>query len=176
MTAFEIEVIVRAVQVRRHHGYIVRAILQIETLAHLQTGYFGYRIRFVRVFERGGQKRLLFHGLRYVTRIDTCTSEKQQFLHAVPVTLTDDMLLNAQITVNKVGTVPVICHNPADISGCEKNIFGTFVVEKTTHGGAIKQIEFIVRTSYQVGIPLLLQVAPNGRPHQSTMPCHVYFG
>ena len=37
MTILQVEVIIRTIEVCRHHGNIVRAILQVIALAHLQS-------------------------------------------------------------------------------------------------------------------------------------------
>ena len=52
MAAFQIEIIIRAVKVCRHHGDVVRSILQVEALAHFQSGNFGDCIRLVGIFQR----------------------------------------------------------------------------------------------------------------------------
>ena len=52
MTVLKMEVVVRTIQVGRHHCYVVGTILQIERFAHLQSGNLCDSIRFVGVFER----------------------------------------------------------------------------------------------------------------------------
>ena len=39
MRGLQIEIIIRPVEVGRHHGDIVRTVLQVVTLAHLDTRY-----------------------------------------------------------------------------------------------------------------------------------------
>ena len=38
MAAFQIEVVVRTVEVGGHYGDVIRAVLQVEALAHFQSG------------------------------------------------------------------------------------------------------------------------------------------
>ena len=66
---FQMEIVVRAIQVRGHYRYVVRAVLEVETLAHLKPRNFGYRIGFVCVLKRRSQQHVLFHRLRRVAGI-----------------------------------------------------------------------------------------------------------
>ena len=63
-------VVVRAIEVRRHDGDIIRAILPIKELAVLQTADFRQRIRLVRLFQFGGQQAAFLHRLGRHPRID----------------------------------------------------------------------------------------------------------
>ena len=65
-------VVVGTVEIGGHHGHIVGAVLEIERLAHLHAGDFGYRIGFVGVFERGSQQGVFLHWLRSLSRVDAC--------------------------------------------------------------------------------------------------------
>ena len=70
MTAFQVEIIIRTVEIRWHDSDIIRAILQVETFAHLQSGDFGDCIRFVGIFQRRSEQYILFHRLFRITRIN----------------------------------------------------------------------------------------------------------
>ena len=52
VAVFEMEVVVRAVQVRRHDCDIVRTVLKVIAFAHFQSGDFGDGVFFVGVFQR----------------------------------------------------------------------------------------------------------------------------
>ena len=94
VTVFQVEIIIRTVQVGRHYGDVIRAILQVEAFTHLQSRNLRDGIRFVRIFQRGGEKHLFLHRLRSLTRINTGTSQEQQLLHPVTETLANHVLLN----------------------------------------------------------------------------------
>ena len=51
MAAFQVEVIIRTVQIGRHDSDIIRAVLQVETFAHFQTGNFGDGVWLIRIFQ-----------------------------------------------------------------------------------------------------------------------------
>ena len=72
MRVGRVVIVVGAVKVCRHHGEILGAVLEIERLAHLHAGDFGYRIGFVGVFERGSQQGVFLHWLRSLSRVDAC--------------------------------------------------------------------------------------------------------
>ena len=77
MAAFQIEIIIGTVQIRRHNSDIVSTILQVETLAHFQTRYFGDGVWLIRIFQRGGEESILLHRLLCVSGINAGTSQKQ---------------------------------------------------------------------------------------------------
>ena len=77
MAAFQIEIIIGTVQIRRHNSDIVSTILQVETLAHFQTRYFGDGVWLIRIFQRGGEESILLHRLLCISGINAGTSQKQ---------------------------------------------------------------------------------------------------
>ena len=58
MAAFQIKVIIGAIQVRGHYSDIVGTILQVEALAHFQPRYFGEGVWLIRIFQRGGEESI----------------------------------------------------------------------------------------------------------------------
>ena len=52
VAGLQIEVVARAIQVGRHYGDEVGAVLQIERLAHLHSGDFGDGVGLVGIFQR----------------------------------------------------------------------------------------------------------------------------
>ena len=52
VAAFQVEIVVGAVEVGGHDGDVVRTVLQVEAFAHLQPGNLGNGIRLVGVFQR----------------------------------------------------------------------------------------------------------------------------
>ena len=76
MRGLQIEIIIRPVEVGRHHGDIVRTVLQVVTLAHLDTRYLGDRVRLVGIFQGRCQQAILRHRLRSLTGIDAGASQE----------------------------------------------------------------------------------------------------
>ena len=99
------EIVVGTIEVSGHDSDIVGAVLQVITLAHLQSGNLRNGIFLVGVFQRGGQQTVFPHGLGCVLRIDTGRTEEEQFLDTMGIRLTDDITLYLHIHHDEVGTV-----------------------------------------------------------------------
>ena len=91
------EVVVRAVEVGRHHGNVVGAVLEIVALAHLQACDLGYGVFLIGVFQWRCEEAVLFHRLWRVLRIDAGGAKEEEFLHAVGVGLADDIALHLHV-------------------------------------------------------------------------------
>ena len=176
MAAFQIEVVIRTIEVGRHYGDVIRAILQVETLAHFQSGNLGNGVRFVGIFQRRGEEHFFFHGLFGITRIDAGASQEEEFLHIVAKTFTDDVLLYLQVFVDEVGTVNAVCHDAANESSGKEYIFRLFFIKEFTYGNGIQQIELFVGFANEIGISFILQVFPDGGAYQTTVSGYVDFG
>ena len=169
MAVLQMEIVVRPVKVCRHHGDVVRTVLQVETLAHLQPRYLGDGIRLVGIFQRRREQYLFFHRLRSLARINARAAQKEQLLHPVAETLADDVLLYLQVLVDEIRTILQIGHDASHVGGGQHHGVRLFFVEKSLHSRAVP-----VRTAYQIRVPPLHQVIPNGGTHQSVMSRHIY--
>ena len=83
MTVLQVEVVIGTIEVGRHHGDIVGAILQVVALAHLQTSYLGNGIFLVGILEWRGEEHVFLHRLWCILRIDAGRTQEEQLLHAV---------------------------------------------------------------------------------------------
>ena len=90
----EVEVVVRTIEIGRHHSDVVGAVLEIERLTHLQTCNLGNGVWLVGVFERRSQQTILWHRLWGFTWIDAGGTEEEEFLHAMLPCLANHVLLN----------------------------------------------------------------------------------
>lgn len=174
MAVLQMEVIVRTVKVGRHYGNVVRAILQVKTLAHLQSRNLRDGIRFVRIFQRRGEEHLLLHRLRSLTRINARAAQKQQFFHPVAETLSNHVLLNLQVLVDKVRTVLQVGHDAPHVCSRQNHRIRLFLVEERLNCHRIQQVQLLVRTSHQVIVAPLLQVVPDSGTHQSVVSRYIY--
>ena len=77
VTVFQMEVVVWSVEVGRHHGDIVCAVLQIVRLAHLQSGYLGYGIFLVGIFQWRCEQTVLLHRLRSILGVYTRRAQEE---------------------------------------------------------------------------------------------------
>ncbi len=94
MAPFQVEVVVRSVEVGRHHRNEIGTVLNVEALAHLQARDLGNRIRLVGIFEWSGQQGILPHRLRRLFRVDAGAPQEKQLLHSMVPALTDHVVLN----------------------------------------------------------------------------------
>ena len=107
------EVVVVAVEVGRHHGQIVRAVLEVEALTELESCDLRYGIGLVRVLQWCGEELLLTYGLVGITRVDTRTAEEEQIPHTVSEGLADDILLDLKVVVDEVCPIGIVGKYPA---------------------------------------------------------------
>ena len=137
MTVLQMEIVVRPVKVCRHHSDVVRTVLQVETLAHLQPRYLGDGIRLVGIFQRRREQHLFFHRLRSLARINARAAQKEQLLHPVAETLADDVLLYLQVLVDEIRTILQIGHDASHVGGGQHHGVRLFFVEKSLHSRAV---------------------------------------
>ena len=112
--AGEVEVVVRTVEVRRHRGDEVVAVLLAVRLAQLDAGDLRDRVGLVRGLERAGQQLLLRHRLGAVARVDAGAAEIQQLLHAVLVRRVHHRGVNHHVVVDELGRPGGVRHDAAD--------------------------------------------------------------
>ncbi|MPN44139.1 hypothetical protein SDC9_191700 [bioreactor metagenome] len=89
--------------------------------------------------------------------------------------LPDHVILYLQIAVNEIGPIGIVGHNPPHMCRRQEHILRLLLLEETRHGRSIHQIQLPVRPSHQVGISLLFQVVPDGRPYQTPVAGNINF-
>jgi len=72
-------------------------------LAHLYAGNLGHGIGLIGGLQIAGKEVFLFHGLGTVFPIDTGTAQKKEFFYPIEVRRMNDIRLNHQIVVDKLG-------------------------------------------------------------------------
>ena len=80
----EVEVVAGAVEVGRHGGEVLRAVLAVVAPAHLDAGDLGERVGAVGGLERTGEQVGLRHGLRGKLGVDAGGAEEEQAVYVVP--------------------------------------------------------------------------------------------
>src|SRR3989344_3859579 len=123
-----------AVEICRHCAYEVSAVLGTVRTTELYSRYFCYRIRPIRFFQGSGQKILFFNRLRRFLRVDAGTSEKEKFLYASRARAFHDVCLYKEVVANRLGGPIAVCDDAADFCGGEKDVSGTFLLEKGADG------------------------------------------
>ena len=87
---------------------------------------------------------------------------------------TNDVLLNLQVLVDKIGTITQVCHNSSDMCSSQDHRLRLFIVKKLFHSQRIEQVQFLMASSYQILIPSAFEIIPNSRPHQPVVTGHIY--
>lgn len=96
-------VVVGTVEVGRHYGDVVCAVLTVEELAVFETGDFGECVGLVGLFKFGCQQTALGHGLWSHAGIDAGRAEEFEFLAAVAPCGVDDVHFEHHVVVHEVG-------------------------------------------------------------------------
>ena len=76
MAVFQMEIVIGAIEVRRHHGEVVGTILQVVAFAHLEARNFCNGVFLVGVLKFAREESVLFHGLRSILRVNTGRTEE----------------------------------------------------------------------------------------------------
>ena len=144
MTVLKVEVVVGAIEVSRHDGNVVAAVLYAETLAHLKSGNLCNGVWLIGVFQFVCKQFLFLHRLPCHARIDTCGTEEEKFPNPVTIAFANDVLLYLQILINEIGTIPQVRHYPAHMGSGENHGIRLFLIEKVTDCDRVEQVEFLV--------------------------------
>ena len=167
MAVLQVEVVVRTIEVGWHHGDIVGAILQVVALTHLQASDLGDGILLVGIFQRRSQEHVLRHWLGSILGIDAGGTEEEQLLHAMRISIADDVALHLHVLHDKVSTIERVSHNATHESSSQNHSIRTLLIEELLHGILVSKVKLLMRTTHQIVIPSLLKVIPYSRTHQS---------
>ena len=105
MAVLQVEVVVRTIEVGRHHGDIVGTILKVVALAHLQSGNLSDGIFLVGVFQRRSKENVLTHWLWCILWIDAGRAQEEEFLYAMRIGVADHVALHLHVLHDEVGTI-----------------------------------------------------------------------
>ena len=134
VAVFQVEVVVRAVKVRGHHGEVVGAVLQVVAFAHLEARNLCDGVFLVGVFEFAREEGVFLHGLRGVLRVDACRAEEQELLHVVGIGLAEHVALDFHVHHHEVCTVERVCHDAADKCRRKHHCVRAFFVKELLDG------------------------------------------
>ena len=115
---FGVKIIVGTVQIRRHGGNSIEAVLGSVSLAHFNTCDLCNGIPFIGRLQGTGQERAFGNGLRSKFRINTGGSEEEDFFDAVAVRGINDVSLDLEVDGNEIGWIRVVSVDSADFCGC----------------------------------------------------------
>lgn len=173
MRVLQVEIIVRTIEVGRHHGDVVGAVLYIETFTHFQSRNLGDGVGLVGVFQGRCEQAVLGHRLGCLTRIDARGAEEKEFLHPVTPALAYHVLLDLQVLVDEVGAVLQVGHDAAHMGRGQDYGIGLLFIKELPHGHGVHQVQFLMRAPHEVGISPTLQVIPNSGTHKAVVSRYV---
>ena len=166
-------VVIRAVQIGRHHGDVVRPVLPVQELAVLQARYLRQGVSLVRLLQRPGQQAALRHRLRRHARIDARRPQELQLLATVLPGRMDNIHLQNHVVVHEVRQRALVGDYTANLGGGQEHILWLLRLEKRLHIRLPAKVQFLVRSHYDIGITLPPKLADNGRTHHSPVPGHI---
>jgi hypothetical protein len=172
----EVEVIVGAVEVRRHDCDVVRAVLEVEALTHLEPCDLSDSIGLVGVLQRSSEEGFFAERLLGLSGIDAGAAEEEEVLYAVAEALSDDVLLYLEVVVDEVSAVGIVRHDPPDVRSCEDHRLRALLIEECTYSDRIREIQLTVGTADKVGVATLLEVVPDSGAYEPTMPRDIDLG
>ena len=155
-------VVVRAVEVRRHHGDVVRAVLSVEVRAVLQARDLRERVALVRRLERAREQARLRHRLRGELRVDARRAEEEQLAAAVPPRGVDRVHLEHRVVVEEVRRRGRVRRDAADLRRGEEDVVRPLLREEGVRRALVAQVEFRVRADDDVLEAAALQRADDG--------------
>src|SRR5260221_514852 len=101
MRGVGIEIVPRAVQIRRHQTDAPKPILLAVRLRHLDPRDFGDRVPLIRGFERSGEKVFFLERLWSQLRINAGRSKKLKLGYACAVGSVNYVCLDGKVIVNE---------------------------------------------------------------------------
>ena len=168
-------IVVRAVEIGRHHRYIVSAILTVEKLAIFQSRDFGQGICLVGFLERGSEQAAFGHRLGSHAGIDARRPQKFQFPATVAPGRVNHIHLENHVVVHEIGQGVLVGDYASHLGSRKKHIFRLLLGEKLLHCLLTAEVEFLMRAGDDVGVALTAQFAHNGRPYHTAVPGNIDF-
>ena len=166
---FKIEIVVRAVQIRRHRRDEIRTVFARKRLAKLDASDLGNCISFVRWLQRPAEQSAFRDGLRRKLRVNAGASEKKQFAHAVLVCRADDVVLNPQVLQEELDGIIVVRLDPANLRRCDNDDIRLFLGKKFRHRRFICEIQLRTIARHQIAKCFRSNAAHERAAHHSPM-------
>ena len=137
---FGIEVVARAVQVRRHGGDEVVAELLAIGGSQLEAGNFRDGIPLVGGFEQAGQKRIFRDRLGREFRVNAGAPQEEQLLHTDRVRRFEHVVLDLEILEQEVDGFLTVGLDATHCRGRQNDLSRSRLLKESLDGGAIRQI------------------------------------
>ena len=162
VAGFRVKIVVGSIEVGGHNRHVSGVVLAVIGLTHFNAGYFGHGIGFIGFFQGAGKQVFFFHGLGTFAGVDAGGTQKQQAADVGLISRLDDIGLNGQVAVNKIGRIGVVGQDAADLGGSHKHIVRLGIFKKGFGIGLAGQVELGMGAGDKVGIAIGLEFAEDG--------------
>ena len=174
MAVLGVIIVVRAIEISRHDGDIVGAVLTIEKLAILETGDLGEGVGLVGLLELAGEQAALGHGLWRHAGVDARGAKELELLAAVLPSGMNDVHLQNHVVIHEIGKGGLVSDNAAYLSSSEEHVLGLLLGEEGLNGLLAGEVKLLVGTGDDIGVALALELANDGGAHHATVTGNVY--
>ena len=152
-----------SIEVGGHDRRVMRTILVVIGLAHLDPGYLGDGVGFIGRLQDPGEQILFPHGLGGEFWIDTGTAEKEEMLDAGAEGLMDHSGLHHQILIDEVGRIGVVGMNAAHLGRRQDHVVDVLIAEKRPHRPLVQQVKLGMGPGDDPVVTEPLQTPDDGR-------------
>jgi hypothetical protein len=152
MAVFGIVIIPGAVEVGGHEADVVTAVLMTVGVAEFDARDFGQSIGLVRRLQGTGQQSLFDDRLRGHFGVNTGRTQKQKLGHSVAVRGLDQVGLDHEVIVEKLGAVGVVGVDTPHLCRSDHHIIGTMPLKVSLDGCLVARIQFAAARAEQAGI------------------------
>ena len=87
----------------------------------------------------------------------------------------NQVVLNLNIFINKIGSESIVSHDATHFCGCHKNVVGPFFGQKFKNGLLVSEVKLFGGSGDNISESFGCQIPLNGRPNHAPMPSDVYF-
>ena len=141
MAGHQVEIVAGTVQIGRHGGNEITAVLFPVGLTQLDPRDLGHRVPLVGRLQRPGQKRVLAHRLIGQLGIDAARSQEHQFFHPGAVGTMDDIRFDHHVVVDEVRGVGRVGENAADLRRRQEHGIGPDLFHPSLDLGLASQVD-----------------------------------
>src|SRR3989344_7316084 len=167
MRSFQIEIIVRSIQVCRHDRDEIGAVLAVVALAHNNAGDFCDCVGTISLFKRTREKFVLMYRLGGKFRIDARTSKKKELFDTTCMGCLYNIEFNRKILANEICRIGFVRHNTTDLCRREKYVLWLLFFKEGPHCVLVKKVEFGTSSQNKVMISRFLKRTNKRRAHES---------
>src|SRR5262249_25993227 len=116
-----------------------------------------------------GEQVFLLDRLRRMAWVNARRPEELEFFYAIAVSGMDDVGLDGQVLVEKIGRKGAVGEHASDFRGCHEHVFRSVPGEECVDGLAVAQVQLGVAFQDEVLVIASLEIPMNSRANQPPM-------